>query len=127
MELHFTEIKVFQFKNKQLYPVTEVPLFDLSIKDNIIYHSITQTASLSTNISGKLSNIEMILTTKNVNRIIELVLTIVDGIDIIEYVIKAKKKYKYRIDKELKDTTLIDIDISNLNANIYCKDYYLNI
>ena len=127
MELHFTEIKVFQFKNKQLYPVTEVPLFDLSIKDNIIYHSITQTASLSTNISGKLSNIEMILTTKNVNRIIELVLTIVDGIDIIEYVIKAKKKYKYRIDKELKDTTLIDIDISNLNAYIYSSDYYLNI
>ena len=127
MELHFIEIKIFQFKNKQLYPVTDVPLFDLSIKDNIIYHSIAQIASLSTNISGKLSNIELILTTKNVNRIIELVLTIVDGIDIIEYVIKAKKNYKCRIDREMRDTTLIDIDISNLNAYIYSSDYYLNI
>ena len=88
MELHFIEIKVFQYKNKQLYPVTDVPLFDLSLKDNIIYHSITQMSTITTNISGKLSNIELILTTGNVSKIIEVVLTIVDGIDIIEYVIK---------------------------------------
>ena len=127
MELHFMEVKVFQFKNKQLFPVTEVPIFDLSVKDNIIYHSTTQTASFSTNISGKLSDIELVLTTKNVNKIIELVLTIVDGIDIIEYVIKAKKKSKYRVDRELKDTTMADIDLSNINAFIYSQDYYVNI
>ena len=127
MELHFMEVKVFQYKNKQLYPVTEVPIFDLNIKDNIIYHSVTQTASLSTNIGGKLSNVELVLTTKNVNKIIEIVLTIVDGIDIIEYVIKAKKNSKYRIDRELKDTTLIEIDLSNMNAYIYSSDYYVNL
>ena len=68
MELHFIEIKIFQYKNKKLYPVTEVPFFDLSIKDNIIYHLNTQTADLVTNISGKVSDIELILTTQNVNR-----------------------------------------------------------
>ena len=127
MELHFMEIKIFQYKNKQLSPVTEVPIFDLFLKDNIIYHSLTQTATFTTNISGKLSDIELVLTTKNVNRIIEIVLTIVDGIDIIEYVIKSKKNSKYKVDRELKDTTLVDIDLSNLNAYIYSPDYYVNI
>ena len=127
MELHFIEIKVFQYKNKQLYPVTDVPLFDLSLKDNIIYHSITQMSTITTNISGKLSNIELILTTGNVSKIIEVVLTIVDGIDIIEYVIKSKKSSKYKVDRELKDTTSIEIDLSNINAYIYNQDYYVNL
>ena len=127
MELHFIEIKIFQYKNKKLYPVTEVPFFDLSIKDNIIYHLNTQTADLVTNISGKVSDIELILTTQNVNRIIELVITIVDGIDIIEYVIKAKRNSKYKIDQEFRDTTKIEVDISNLNAYIYSNNYYVNL
>ena len=127
MELHFLEIKIFQYKNRQLYPVTDIPGFDLSIKDNIIYHSNSQTASITTNISGKVSNVEVILTTKNLNKIIELVITIVDGIDIIEYVIKAKKNSKYQIDKEMKDTTLVEIDISNVNVYIYSSDYYVNL
>ena len=127
MELHFMEIKIFQFKNKQLSPVTEVPIMDLFVKDNIIYHSLSQMATFTTNISGKLSDVELVLTTKNVNRIIEIVLTIVDGIDIIEYVIKSKKNSKYRVDRELKDTTLVDIDLSNLNAYIYSPDYYVNV
>ena len=127
MELHFMEVKIFQFKNKQLFPVTEIPNFDLSIKDNIIYHSLTQTASLTTNISGKLSEVELILTNKNLNKIIELVITIVDGIDIIEYVIKTKKNSKYKIDREIKDTTLVEIDLSNINVFVYSQDYYVNI
>ena len=127
MELHFVEIKIFQFKNKKLYPVTEVPFFDLTLKDNIIYHAKTQNADLVTNINGRLSDIELVLTTKNVNRIIELVLAIVDGIDIIEYVIKAKRNAKYKIDQEYKDTTKIEIDLSKINAYIYSKDYYVNI
>ena len=61
MELHFMEIKIFQFKNKQLSPVTEVPIFDLFVKDNIIYHSQSQMATFTTNISGKLSDIELIV------------------------------------------------------------------
>ena len=127
MELHFVEIKIFQYKNQKLYPVTEVPLFDLSVKDNIIYHLLTQNADLVTNISGKLSDVEIVLTTKNVNRIIELVLTIVDAIDIIEYIIKAKRNSKYRIDQEYKDTTKIEIDLSHINAYIYSNDYYTNL
>jgi hypothetical protein len=97
MELHFIEVKIFQYKNKQLYPVTEVPLFDLSVKDNIIYHSLTQMSTFATIIGGKLSNVELILTSQNVNKLIEIVLTIVDGYDIIEYVIKSKKNSKYKI------------------------------
>ena len=127
MELHFIEIKIFQFKNKKIYPVTEVPLFDLSLKDNIIYHLKTQTAELVTNISGRLSDVELIITTQNVNRIIELVLAIVDGEDIIEYVIKAKKNSKYRIDQEYRDITKIEVDLSNINAYIYSNDYYVNL
>ena len=127
MELHFIEVKIFQYKNKQLYPVTDVPLFDLSLKDNIIYHSLTQMSTITTNISGKLSNVELILTTENVNKVIEIVLTIVDGYDIIEYVIKSIKNSKYRIDRELKDTTSIEIDLSNINAYIYSPDYYVNL
>ena len=127
MELNFSEIKVFQFKNKNLYPVTEVPYFYLSLKDNIIYHSNSQTADITTNISGRLSDVELILTTQNVNRIIELVLAIVDGIDIIEYVIKAKRNDKYKIEQEYKDTTKIEIDLSNMNAYIYSREYYVNL
>ena len=127
MELHFNEIKIYQFKNKKLIPVTEVPFFDLSIKDNIIYHLQNQNADLITNISGRLSDVEVILTTQNVNRIIELVITIVDAIDIIEYVIKAKKNYKYRIDQEYRDTTKIEVDLSNINAYIYSDEYYVNV
>ena len=127
MELHFVGIKIFQFKNKKIFPVTEVPFFDLSIKDNITYHLKTQTADLITNISGKISDIELIITTQNVNRIIELVLAIVDGIDIIEYVIKAKKNSKYRIDQEYKDTTKIEVDLSNINAYIYSNEHYVNL
>ena len=127
MELHFMEVKVFQFKNKNLSPVTEVPIFDISLKDNIIYHSNTQSATLTTNISGKLSDVEVFVTTKNVNKIIQLVLTIMDGIDIIEYVLKAKNNSKYRIDHEVKDSTIIDIDLSNINAYVYSPDYYVNI
>ena len=126
-EFHLFEIKIFEFKNKKLSPVTEVPNFDLSIKDNIIYHSITQMATLLTNINGKLSNIELILSPKNVNKIIEIVLTIVDGIDIIEYVIKAKNNSKYRIDREMKDKTLIEIDLENINVYLYSQDYFTNI
>ena len=125
MELHFVEIKIFQFKNKKLFPVTEVPFFDLSVKDNIIYHAKTQNADLTTNITGRLSDIELVLTTQNVNRIIELVITIVDGIDIIEYVIKAKRNSKYKIEQEYKDTTKIEIDLSKMNAYIYSKNYYV--
>ena len=127
MELHFVEIKIYQFKNKKLFPVTEVPFFDLSIKDNIVYHVKTQNADLITNISGKLSDIELILTTQNVNRIIELVITIVDGYDIIEYVVKAKKNSKFRIDQEYKDTTKIEIDLQKINAYIYSDDHYVNV
>ena len=127
MELHFIEVKIFQYKNKQLYPVTDIPLFDLSIKDNIIYHSLTQMSTFTTYIGGKLSNVELILTTENVNKLIEIVITIVDGYDIIEYVIKSKKNSKYKIDRELKDTTSIEIDLSNINAYIYSPDYYVNL
>jgi hypothetical protein len=59
--------------------------------------------------------------------VIELVLAIVDGIDIIEYVIKAKRNAKYKIDQEYKDTTKIEIDLSKINAYIYSKDYYVNL
>ena len=127
MEISFAEIKVFQFKNNNLYPVTEVPYFNLSLKDNIIYHANTQTADITTNISGKLSDVELILTTQNVNRIIELTLAIVDGIDIIEYVIKAKRNSKYKVEQEYKDTTRIEMDLSNINAYIYSRDYYVNL
>ena len=127
MELHFNEIKIYQFKNKKLFPVTEVPFFDLSIKDNIIYHLQNQNADLITNINGRLSDVEFILTTQNVNRIIELVITIVDAIDIIEYVIKAKKNSKYRIDQEYRDTTKIEVDLSNISAYIYSDEYYVNL
>ena len=127
MELHFLEIKIFQYKNKKLYPVTEVPVFDLSVKDNIIYHLQTQSADLITNISGKLSDVEFVLTAQNVNRIIELVITIVDAIDIIEYVIKAKRNSKYKVDQEYRDTTKIEIDLSHINAYIYSNEYYTNL
>ena len=127
MEISFSEIKVYQFKNNKLFPVTEVPYFNLSLKDNIIYHANTQTADITTNISGKLSDVELILTTQNVNRIIELTLAIVDGIDIIEYVIKAKRNSKYKVEQEYRDTTRIEMDLSNINAYIYSREYYVNL
>ena len=119
MELHLMEVKIYQIKNRGLYPVTELSEFSLSFKDSIIYHVKKQKAEVYSTIGGRLSDVDVVITTSNVSKILQLVFTIIDGIDLVEYVIKYGKQSLYKLDQELKDTTKIELDFSNINAYLY--------
>ena len=127
MEIHFMEVKIYQIKNRNLYPVTEVPLFSISVRDNIIYHVKTQKAEIYSSITGRLSDINVSLTTNNLSKIIELVNIVIDAIDLIEYVIKHGEGSFNIIEQSLLDTTKISIEFSNMNAFLYNDYCYTNL
>ena len=84
LKVIFSELRISQFKNQSYIPMCKVPNYLITIKKNIIYKNRTQTAEISTIISSKLENVKICLRTINLDKIIETVITIVDGIELIE-------------------------------------------
>ncbi len=124
LKVIFSELRISQFKNQSYIPMCKVPNYSITIKKNIIYKNRTQTAEISTIISSKLENVKVCLRTINLDKIIETVITIVDGIELIELTLKQSQvNSKSKFEKDLIDSTNIDFSFNNIDAILYSPDF----
>ena len=131
-EVKFSELKVNQFKQNEYIPITQVPFYSILVKNNILYHTKTKKSELITTISSQLSNVEAILTAQNLDTILEIVITIVDGIDLIQ--LQNKKRYQSINDKsylqhylnDFSDQSYLEFNFNKINVILYSDEFMAN-
>ena len=122
-KIFFSELKISQFKNQSYIPMCEVPGYSITIKKNINYKNKTQTAEISRIVSSKLENVNVCLKTTNLDKIIETVITIIDGINLIELTLNQNLISKSKFENDLIDSTNIDFSFNNIHVILYSKDF----
>ena len=123
LKISFSELKISQFKNQSYIPMCEVPGYSITVKQNINYKNRTQTAEISTIVSSKLENVNASLKTTNLDKIIETIITIIDGIELIELTLKQNLISKTKFEKDLIDSTNYDFTFKNIRIILYSKDF----
>lgn len=126
--IKFSELKVSQFKQNQHVLITEVPFYSIIVKDSILYHTKTKKTEFISVISSKLSDIDAFLTAQNLDKILEIVITIVDGIDLIQ--LQTKKNYtinsNYNLTQKNKDYSIqssLEFNFNNINVILYNNEF----
>ena len=129
LKIIFSELKIFHFKQNNLLNICEIPVYSINSKKTLIYHNQTQNATFNNLIISNLSDIEIELTTFNLDKIIEIIITIIDGLDLIEFQIKKNFNNSTNLNelkrkKEFLDTTYLEFHFNNISVILYSEDFY---
>ena len=133
--LKFTELTISRYSLHK--PIISIPLYSINISHKMYYKTtIPCHIDIQTRITSHLSECEVILTSHNLNKIMDIVLTIVDGIDSIEHYIKKKrvsssltKCYYGNNDNECSSSerTNIDFTFNKLDIVLYSNDFMMYV
>jgi hypothetical protein len=129
LKIIFSELKIFHFKQNNLLNICEIPIYSINSKKNLIYHNQTQQATFNNIIISNLNDIKIELTTFNLDKIIEIIITIIDGLDLIEFQIKKNFDNSTNLNelkrkKEFLNTTYLEFQFNNISVILYSEDFY---
>jgi hypothetical protein len=106
-------------------PITRYPIFSIFLKEGITYNYNAMDTEISNSMSCDLSNLEVSLSTQQLNKIIELALSIVKGIDEIEEI--ENNNSRIIIYEPYKDSTAINFKFSEMCLNLFSDDIIAEI
>jgi hypothetical protein len=106
-------------------PITKYQIFSIFLKDGITYNYNAMDAEISSNLNCDLTQMEVSLSTQQLNKIIELALSIVKGIDHIEEIEISNSQFI--IYEPYKDNTVINFKFSGLGLYLFSDNIITEI